>query len=250
MYWLDIIIFFAGACWGSFLALVAYRLPKKISVVVPASFCGECNTKIRWYHNLPLFSYFMLKGKCSYCSTKIPFRYWLTEFAVALLFVLAFELLFVDIYTLIRTFLLISVMIPCILIDIEHRIIPDRFSIGLVIAGFILSLIDPMMAWHESAAGIVVGGGMLFVVAELYYRLTGREGLGGGDIKLLAGVGALLGWYPVLIVIFASSILGSVYGIIMMLVYRQGRQTAIPFGPFIGIASILYFFIAEGGFPG
>ena len=247
MYWMDLLIFVLGLCWGSFLALMAYRIPRKISIVVPRSFCDFCNEKIDAINNIPIISYLLLKGKCKHCGAKIPVRYPVIEIITAILFVFAYERLFYDYYSLIRAFLLVTALLPSIFIDLDERIIPDRLSIGLIVCGFALSLFDPMMAWHESAAGIVVGGGLLFIVAEGYYRLTGREGLGGGDIKLLAGIGALLGWYPALMVIFYSSILGSIYGILMMIIFKKGRLTEIPFGPFIGASAILYHFIMEGG---
>ncbi|MEI6079737.1 MAG: prepilin peptidase [bacterium] len=247
MSWMDIVIFIFGTCWGSFLALIAYRIPKKISIVTPGSFCDSCKKKIGYAHNIPILSFLLQRGKCSQCKASIPLRYPVIELITGILFVFAYERLFYDYYSLVRALLLVTALMPSIFIDADERIIPDRFSIGLIVAGFVLALFDPMMAWHESAAGIVVGGGVLYVVAEVYYRLTGREGLGGGDIKLLAGIGALLGWYPALMVIFFSSVIGSIYGIVMMLVFKKGRLTEIPFGPFIGAAAILYHFIMEGG---
>lgn len=243
MYWMDILIFIFGLCWGSFLALMSYRIPRGISIVVPGSFCDSCKNKLSISQNIPVISFLMLRGKCKECGAKIPIRYPVMEILTALLFLYAYEYMFENYFSLIRVFLLVTVIVPSIFIDVDERIIPDRFSLGLIICGFILSFFDPLMSWHGSAAGIIVGGGILYVVAEVYYRITGREGLGGGDIKLLAGIGALLGWYPAIMVIFFSSVLGSVYGIFMMLIFKKGRLTEIPFGPFIGASAILYHFI-------
>ncbi|MEI6092378.1 MAG: prepilin peptidase [bacterium] len=240
---MDIIIFIFGLCWGSFLALMSYRIPRGISIVVPGSFCDSCKTKLTISQNIPIISYILLRGKCKSCGAKISIRYPVMELLTALLFLYAYEYMFENYFSLIRVVLLITAILPSIFIDVDERIIPDRLSIGLIICGFALSLFDPLMTWHNSAAGIIVGGGILFIVAEVYYRLTGREGMGGGDIKLLAGIGAVLGWYPAIMVIFYSSVLGSVYGIFMMLIFKKGRLTEIPFGPFIGISAILYHFI-------
>jgi leader peptidase (prepilin peptidase)/N-methyltransferase len=231
------------------LALMAYRIPRKLSIITPRSFCDSCKKQISAWNNIPLVSYLVLKGKSRCCGAKIPWRYPAIELITAILFVYAYEALFLDYYSLVRVLLLVTAIMPSIFIDADERIIPDRFSIGLIVCGFVLALLEhsfspsPSMTWHDSAAGIVVGGGLLFIVAEVYYRVTGREGLGGGDIKLLAGIGALLGWYPALMVIFFSSVLGSLYGILMMVAFKKGRLTEIPFGPFIGASAILYYFI-------
>jgi leader peptidase (prepilin peptidase) / N-methyltransferase len=161
MYWMDIMIFIFGLCWGSFLALMAYRIPRKLSIVIPGSFCDSCKKKIKVWDNIPLVSYVLLRGKCRDCGARIPWRYPVIELTTAILFVYAYQALFLDYYSLVRVFLLITAIIPSIFIDADERIIPDRFSIGLIICGFILSFFDHSIAWHDSAAGIVVGGGLL-----------------------------------------------------------------------------------------
>ena len=249
MYWFELLIVFSfGLCWGSFLALMVYRIPKNLSIIKPRSFCDSCKVSIPFFRNIPVLSYFLLGGKCKDCEAKIPLRYPVIELLTGILFVLTYNNLFDDYYSLIRSIILITAIIPSIFIDMDHRIIPDRFSIGLVIVGFILALFDPMMGWINSLAGIVLGGGILLLVAWVYYKLTGREGLGGGDIKLLAGLGALLGWHSVIMVMFYSSVIGALYGIFMMIFMKKGRLTEIPFGPLIGASAILYYFIVEGGF--
>jgi leader peptidase (prepilin peptidase)/N-methyltransferase len=191
------------------------------------------------------------KGKCRECGQRISWRYPFIELLTGAIFVFAFTTFAEDYYyTLIKAFVITTVLIPTIFIDIDERMIPDRFSIGLLIFGFVFSFFDPGMTWHGSAIGIVVGGGLLFIVAEGYHLMTGREGMGGGDIKLIAAIGAFMGWYPVLMVIFISSMLGSIYGIFAMIVLKKGRLTEIPFGPFISIAALLYFLLSEGGFLG
>ncbi len=250
MYWMEILVFLIGLCWGSFLALFVYRVPRGISVIKPRSFCDSCKTTIPFYYNLPIISYLFLKGRCKSCKTKIAISYPLIELITAVLFLISYQNLFYDYYSLIRSFLLITAIVPSVFIDIEHRIIPDRLSLGLIVTGFVLALFDPMMTWFQSLVGIVLGGGILFVVAWVYYKLTGREGLGGGDIKILAGLGALLGGYPVVLIMFMSSVIGSLYGIFMIIFFKKGRLTELAFGPFIGIAAIFYYFVIEGGLLG
>lgn len=251
MYWMDVLVLLFGLFWGSFLALLSYRIPKNISVITPRSFCDHCGKKIHFYNNIPLLSYILQKGKCRECGQRISWRYPFIELLTGAIFVFAFTTFAEDYYyTLIKAFVITTVLIPTIFIDIDERMIPDRFSIGLLIFGFVFSFFDPGMTWHGSAIGIVVGGGLFFIVAEGYHLMTGREGMGGGDIKLIAAIGAFMGWYPVLMVIFISSMLGSIYGIFAMIVLKKGRLTEIPFGPFISIAALLYFLLSEGGFLG
>ena len=249
MYWLDILVVVFGLFWGSFLGLLSYRIPRNISIVVPRSYCDHCSKKIPFYLNIPIIGYLILRGKCKECGEKISWRYPVIELLTAFLFIFSYMTFAEDYYfTLIKMFVLTTVLLPTIFIDIDERIIPDRFSIGLIVFGFLFSFVDPGMVWHESAVGIVVGGGIFFLVAEVYHLMTGREGMGGGDIKLIAGIGAMLGWYPVLMVIFLSSILGSIYGLFAIVVLKKGRLAEIPFGPFISIAALVYFILSEGGF--
>jgi leader peptidase (prepilin peptidase) / N-methyltransferase len=250
MYWTDILVLITGMCWGSFLCLVAYRAPRKISLAWPLSFCESCNKPISFWQNIPVLGFLLLKGRCDRCKSPIPLRYPIVELITGLLFVFIYERLFIDYYSLARALLLVTAVIPSILTDLDFRIIPDRISIGLIICGFILGILDPQMGWKASLIGIVVGGGMLYGVAELYYRFTGIEGIGGGDIKLLAGIGALFGWYNAIIVIMLSSLLGSAFGLIMIFIFKKERTFAIPYGPFIGFAAIAYHFLFEGGFIG
>ncbi|MFH1223231.1 MAG: prepilin peptidase, partial [Pseudomonadota bacterium] len=218
------LVFVLGACWGSFLGLVAYRVPRKISIITPRSFCDGCEDKFSFIYNIPVISFILLKGKCKNCGEKISWRYPFIELITAVLFVFGWIFFAEDYYyTLAKGFILVTFILPVIFIDIDERIIPDRFSIGLIIIGFVISFFDPGIMWHESLAGIILGGGLLYLVAEVYYWVTKREGMGGGDIKLMAGIGAVMGWYPVVMVIFLSSRIGSVYGVVMMVFFKKDR---------------------------
>lgn len=246
MLW-PIITFILGLFWGSFLALMIYRIPKKLSIIKPRSFCDNCLTPLKPILLLPVISYFISFGRCKKCSYKIPLRYLFIELLCGVLFLLAYVYVFTDVYSLIRTFILITAIIPSVFIDFDEMIIPDRFSVGLIVCGFILSFFDPAMSWVQSLLGILIGGGVLYLIALAYYYLTKNEGLGGGDIKLFAGIGSIMGWYGALNIMFFSSIIGAVVGIIILLVYKKSRKTPIPYGPFIGITALLYYYLTESG---
>lgn len=246
MFW-AIISLILGLFWGSFLSLLIYRIPKKLSIVKPRSFCDNCLSPIKLVFLIPVVSYFLTLGKCKKCSYKIPLRYLLIELLCGLLFLTAYIYIYTDIYSLIRTFILITAIIPSVFIDFDEMIIPNRFSVGLIVCGFVLSLFDPAMSWVQSLLGILVGGGVLYLIALGYYYLTKNEGLGGGDIKLFAGIGSIMGWYGALNIMFFSSIIGAVVGIIILLIYKKSRKTPIPYGPFIGFTALLYYYLVESG---
>jgi len=246
MFWIASVLFL-GLLWGSFLALLVYRIPKNISIIKPRSFCDNCLNPLKLIQNIPVVSFFVYKGLCPKCSFKIPLKYLIIELLTSVLFLLTYIYVYTDIFSLIRSFLLITAIVPSVFIDFDEMIIPDRFSIGLIISGFVLSFFDPMMTWQASLLGIIVGGGVLYLIALFYYYLTGNEGLGGGDVKLFAGIGSIFGWYGVLNVMFYSSILGSFIGIIFLIISKKSRKTAIPFGPFIGVTALIYYFLSESG---
>ena len=245
-----VIAFIVGLFWGSFLSLLAYRIPRNINIVWKRSFCEQCGQTIPIIYLIPVLGYFLSKGRCPNCGYKIPVLYPITELLVGVLFYLSYQFMFYDWFSLIRVIILISFTVPAILTDLSHRIIPDRISLGLLISGFVLSLFDPMFTWLDSVMGILIVGGFLYGVSALYFAIKRIEGLGGGDIKYMAGVGALLGWYQGIHIVFIGSILGAVFGLGLVLVLKKDRYTAIPFGPFLGITAILYHFLVETGIFG
>lgn len=231
-----------GAMVGSFLNVVIVRLPKEGgSVIFPASHCPACKSAILWHDNIPLLSFILLRGKCRSCGRKISWRYPLVELAMALLSLALFRHfglgLLYPIY-----FLFGAALIAVIFIDLEHQIIPDLISLPGIAIGFALSFVNPLVTWPDSALGIIFGGGSFYLVAQTYYLLTKREGMGGGDIKLLAMLGAFLGWQALPFVIFASAALGTVVGIWAMIEQGRGGKTVIPYGPFLALAALLYLF--------
>jgi leader peptidase (prepilin peptidase)/N-methyltransferase len=240
-----IISLLLGAIVGSFLNVVIIRLPRPgASIVFPASHCPGCQTQLRWYDNIPILSFIFLRGKCRSCRMAISWQYPLVELAMALLAVallhrFSFTLLF-GIY-----FIFCAALLAVIFIDFHHQIIPDVISLPGILAGFALSFINPATSWQSSALGILLGGGILYAIAASYFLFTKREGMGGGDIKLLAMIGAFLGWQSLPFVIFGSSVLGSVVGIGAMLKQKKGGKTVIPYGPFLSIAAILYLYYEQ-----
>ncbi len=238
-------IFFVGAAVGSFLNVVILRLPTEdISIVFPASHCPECKEKIAWYDNIPIISFLLLGRRCRHCRSPISWQYPLIEAATGL-FALALYHRFQLTPALAIYFPFISALLVIIAIDIRHMIIPDLISLPGIVLGFAASFFNPLVTWQESGLGILLGGGVLYAVAAGYFLITRRDGMGGGDIKLLAMIGAFLGWQSLFFVIFGSSIIGAVAGIGAMIKEKKGGQTMIPFGPFLAVAALVYLFFSE-----
>jgi leader peptidase (prepilin peptidase)/N-methyltransferase len=230
-----------GMVVGSFLNVCICRLPRDESVVFPPSHCPQCDYLIRWYDNIPLVSYLLRRGRCRGCATRISIQYPLVELLNGLL-TLALFLRFGPTLAFLVLFLFCSALVVITFIDLEHQIIPDEISLPGIVIGFICSFFLPGHSWLNSLLGILLGGGSLLLVAYAYQWLTGKEGMGGGDIKLLAMMGAFLGWKSILFIVFASSLVGSVIGITMMLVQKKDSKLAIPFGPYLAFGAVLYIF--------
>jgi len=245
---LTIIIVFSlilGASVGSFLNVVILRLPEEdASIVFPASRCPQCLHPLRWYDNIPVISFLLLKKQCRYCGEPISWQYPLVELTMALL---SLALLFKFGFTLALPiyFIFTAALLVVVVIDFYHKIIPDVISLPGIIIGFACSSFNPVITWQQAGIGLLIGGGALYAVAAGYYLFTKREGMGGGDIKLLAMIGAFLGWQSLPFVVFGSSILGAVVGIGAMVKQKKGGKTMIPYGPFLSIAALLYMFYRE-----
>lgn len=236
--------FLLGAVVGSFLNVCILRIPEKKSIVSPPSHCPGCGSGIRFYDNIPILSYLVLRGKCRNCGERISFRYPLVELITAF-FSLALFVQFGPSLTYLIYLVFMAALIVITFIDLDHRIIPDLISLPGIVAGFLASFLLFEITWFESALGILVGGGSLMLVAVVYEMITGQEGMGGGDVKLLAMLGAFIGWQGVLFTIMASSLLGSIIGGGMMVISGKGRKFAIPFGPFLSAGGIIYLFFGQ-----
>lgn len=234
-----------GAVVGSFLNVVILRLPKKdMSIVFPGSHCPKCSHPLSWWENIPLLSYLMLKGRCRSCATTISWQYPFVEAAMAIFSALLF-IRFGMTFDFGIAFVFFAALLVIIFIDIHHQIIPDLISLPGIVVGFLCSFLGSQVTWQQSGLGLLLGGGVLYLVALGYHVLTKREGMGGGDIKLLAMIGAFLGWQSLLYVIFASSLFGSLIGLLVMSSQGKGGQTRIPFGPFLAFGAMTWVLLQE-----
>jgi len=236
-------LFLVGACIGSFLNVVIHRLPRGESIVSPRSRCPGCGRAIRAWENIPIASFIALGGKCAGCGEPISWRYPAVELLTATGFAAIF-LLDGPAIPLVRDLLFFSLLVPIAFIDIDHRIIPDELSLGGLVAGLLLSLL-PGGEWKRSVAGALLGGGILYATAFLYEKVRGAEGMGGGDIKLLAMIGAFIGWRGTVTTIFLGALLGSAGGLLAMRKGEEGLKTAIPFGPYLCVAALLSLYLGD-----
>jgi len=240
MNWITLFFGFAfGTIVGSFLNVCIHRIPQGKSIVAPSSHCPCCQTPIRFYDNIPLVSFIILRGRCRGCQTPISFRYPLVEFLMGLFSLIL--LLRYGISTLYVIYLAFFASLMLVsFIDLPHRIIPDVISLPGIVIGLVISLLHPQMSIKDSLIGVLLGGGSLYVVASVYHMVTKREGMGGGDVKLLAMIGAFIGWKGVLFTILCSSFIGSVVGVTLMLWSSADSKYAVPFGPFLSLGAIIY----------
>lgn len=240
----NIVAFIFGACIGSFLNVCIYRIPAGVSIVHPGSSCPHCKSTIHFYDNIPILSWLLLMGRCRHCKASIALRYPFIEFLSGL-FALACVAVFGPTLHGLLVFIFVATLIVVTFIDLDHRIIPDVITLPGIPIFFILAFAIPTVTWLEGAIGILIGGGSLFAVAWLYHTMTNREGMGGGDIKLLAMMGAVIGWKGVLFTIFAASAIGTVVGLLTMIKSSKGMRLAIPFGPFLATGAIIYLFFGK-----
>lgn len=233
--------FVFGMVVGSFLNVCICRMPKDESIVSPPSHCPHCNYQIRWYDNIPVISYLFLRGRCRGCGARISPQYPLVELLNGIITLFLF-LRFGPTLAFAVLFVFCSALVVITFIDIEHQIIPDEISLSGIVIGFVMSFFLQGHNWLNSLLGILLGGGSLLLVAYGYQWLTGKEGMGGGDIKLLAMMGAFLGWKSIPFIILASSLVGSVVGVSIMLLQKKDSKLAIPFGPYLAFGAVLYIF--------
>ncbi|MCB9480682.1 MAG: prepilin peptidase [Desulfobacteraceae bacterium] len=233
-----------GSCIGSFLNVCILRIPRDISIAFPPSSCTNCKEPIKWYDNIPVLSYIFLLGRCRNCKTKISIQYPLVELFTGLT---AFYTVFSFSLTLKAFFVFIfaCVLIVISIIDLHHQIIPDIISLPGIPFFFILALILNEIELTDLVLGILLGGGILYLIAFLYYFLAKKEGMGGGDIKLLAMIGGFIGYKGVFFTIFVSSVLGTVIGIFLILLKGRDMKYAVPFGPFLSLGALIYIYFGD-----
>ncbi len=245
-----ILVFIFGLCFGSFANVCIYRMPRDISIVKPDSHCPNCKNPINWYDNIPLISYILLRAKCRNCGEKISAIYPCVELLCGVLF-LSVYFLFGYSYILIPFCLLVFSLLAITAIDFEFQIIPDEFSFMLMIVGFATSWFNYTLGdtvferMLNSFLGFFAGGGSLYLVAVLGKFLYKKDAMGGGDIKIMAGVGTFLGWDRVLFAIAVACFLGSVIGIFLIIFKKILRRQEMAFGPYLAIASYLVLFLPQ-----
>lgn len=246
-------IFILGALLGSFLNVVIARVPKGESIVRPPSRCPRCKTPIAFYDNIPLVSYALLGGRCRACGKGIAPRYFLVELLTGVLAAALF-LRFGPGAAFVVYLAFAAALVAISFIDLDARLIPDAISLPGVALGLIASFLQyPWPADHltlppspvDSVLGILLGGGLLLLVAWLYELATGAVGMGGGDIKLLAMIGAFLGWPAIPLALFFASLTGAVVGLALMVLTGAGRRQEVPFGPFLCAGALFYIFLGR-----
>ena len=234
-------VFAFGAIIGSFLNVCIARLPDGRSIVRPPSHCPKCQSFLAWYDNVPILSYLVLGGRCRTCRVRISAIYPAVEvltgaLAVALFLRLGPTLAFAGYFAFAAALVVIT------FIDLDHQLIPDVISLPGIVVGLAFSLVSPLVTPLDAALGVLAGGGTLLAVAWLYKTFRGQEGMGGGDIKLLAMIGAFLGWQSIFVTLFVGSVIGSIIGVGLMLYERADTKLAIPFGPFLAGGALVYLF--------
>lgn len=230
-----------GACVGSFLNVVIHRVPRGESIVTPRSRCPECGAGIPGWANLPLLSYALLRGRCRGCGGTISLRYPLVEALAALLFV---ALLWTEPLgpRLLIEWALGAALIAVAFIDYDHQIIPNAITLPGIPLGIGCALLFPPPVWLDVLLGALLPGAMMWGIAAFYEWRSGRVGLGMGDVKLVAMLGAFLGIQPALGILVMGSLLGLAHGVVLIAVRGGGRKTRIPFGPALAVAGLAHLF--------
>ena len=231
-----ILVTIFGLSVGSFLNVCIHRLPLRQSLMYPPSRCPRCETALKPYDNIPVVSYLVLRGRCRACGAPISLRYPLIEVTTGAVFLAAYILF--DGAILYQRLLFACAMIVLFVIDLEHRILPDLITLPGIVLGFLFSFIMPP-GWIDSLIGLILGGGSLWLMGEIYFRLRHEEGMGFGDVKMLAMIGAFLGWKLMLLTLILSSFLGSGIGLGMIAARRGDMKYALPFGTFLAVGAII-----------
>ena len=265
-HWILLIFFFLSV--GSLLNVVIYRLPlmlntewlkecccllkigpvtpghAPINLFWPRSFCPACNTQIKNHHNIPILSFLLLHGRCAYCKATIHWQYPLVELITCLLSLLALWW-FGPTWTGAFSLLFIWLLIPITVIDYKHQLLPDSLSLGLLWLGLIANTQQLFTSLPNAVLSAVAGYLSLWLFIKLFYLLTGKIGMGNGDFKLFAAFGAWFGWQQLPLILLLASLVGSIYGAAFLTFTKQGKETPIPFGPFLCFAGLISLFVGK-----
>lgn len=248
----NVFVVLFGLSIGSFLNVVIARLPERKSLVRPPSQCPKCSYRLRWFDNIPVLSYLLLRGKCRSCRSPITIRYPVVELLTGLLFIAVKIRFGLSPLLIIRDLPFVSILVAVTFIDLETRLIPDPLSLGGLALGLGTAFFTPSLGIILSLGGAALGFGLFYAIAWFYQWRSGRAGMGGGDIKLLAMLGAFLGPYGVITTIFVSSVLGSVLGLTYAWISRkrEGGQgslmkVSLPYGPFLVVGALYTYLLGD-----
>lgn len=232
-----VLVLVTGLVVGSFLNVCIHRLPRRESIAFPASHCPACGRSLAWFENVPVLAYVALGGRCRSCRAVIGLRYPLVELTTGALFVVHYSQLGLE-PLLVPRLVLASAMVALFAIDLEHQLLPNAITLPGIVAGFVFSLFLPP-GWSSSLLGILLGGAIPWAIAEAWFRVRQEEAMGGGDIKMLAMIGAFLGWPLMLLTLVLASFLGSIVGLAVIAWGRGTMKSLLPFGTFLAIATVV-----------
>ena len=239
-----VVVAILGLAIGSFLNVCIHRIPRGESLVHPPSRCPSCGQGLRWFDNVPVLGYLWLGGRCRSCRTRISIRYPLIELATLALFLLHYAVFGWTALLVVRL-LFACAMVVLFAIDLEHHLLPNVITLPGIVVGLVASLFLPP-GIGDSVIGVLAGGGVLWLIGEAYYRFSGQEGMGGGDVKMLAMIGAFLGWKLVILTLVLSSVTGSLIGVIVIASRRGGMKYELPYGTFLSLAALGASLVGEG----
>ena len=232
-----LVILVSGLVVGSFLNVCIYRLPLGQSIVRPASRCPACGRGLRWFENIPITGWVLLRGRCRTCDGRISSVYLIVEVITPILFLMQYWWLGLEPLLWVRL-VFCSAMVVLFVIDLQHRILPNIITVPGIGVGLTAAVVlEP--GWQDAVVGVIIGGCGLLLVAEIYYRLRHEEGLGMGDVKMLAMIGAFLGWKLMLGTLLLASLLGSIVGVGMLVTGLGDSKYSLPFGSFLALAAII-----------
>ena len=231
------VAFTVGAVTGSFANVCIYRIPRRESIIAPPSHCPHCASPVRWHDNIPVFSYILLRGRCRDCAGSISPRYLVVELLAASLFLGFWWLNGGVVLVFVLDVVFVTALLIGVAIDLEHRLLPDKITVPLLVFGLVASLLPGGLSPLESLIGAGAGGGVMYGIAVVGDAVYKRDTMGGGDIKLAAAVGAFVGWKILLVALFIAFVLGAVGGLIYLAL--GGKDKTIPFGPFLAAGAVL-----------
>jgi leader peptidase (prepilin peptidase)/N-methyltransferase len=226
-----------GLAFGSFFNVCIHRIPRGLSLTRPGSRCPACGYALRWYDNIPVLSFAVLAGRCRKCRQPISIRYPVVELLTCGIFVLHLFVFGLTPLFFVRV-IFASALIVLFAIDLEHHLLPDVITLPGIVAGLMFSVFLPP-GLRDAVIGVLAGGGVLWLIGAAYFRYSGHEGMGGGDVKMLAMIGAFLGWKLVLLTLVLSSFAGSIVGVAVIAARRGDMKYALPYGTFLSLGALV-----------